>query len=482
MRRIAVDALPQGALLERPLYHESGHVLVPAGERLEPSIIEQLTRSGIRRVYDLGGDGLGDEVTHSSIPIGLLMAGEANPDEPPGEVQGFLRERQSERVERTRRELTLPEIHPERLIHDPKGELRPDSIKAVIERSAEGERPEGISARDSITAALPLPPRTDEEKLQARARRRALCWNLARIFDELSGNVPIEHAALLRLAHGITGFVLADRDLAVVLLRDGLGTDAARPSAERRTSAERPQPGPLDFELARHSVNVTTLALAMALELGHGLPQIVELACAALLHDVGMLRIPQELRRKPGELGEEERREMERHPLHALALLRRFDRLPLAVLSVAAHEHERPDGSGYPYGITGASPFAAIVAVADVYEALSSDRPHREALKPHAAMRQLIQIGSKGQLDTTALRALLRVVGLFPVGSTVGLNDGRRAKVARATDGGRPLLIVLPGEHAGASPVPELLDLTEHPDVRITDVDETSSEPLLAYL
>src|SRR5690606_11960123 len=124
---------------------------------------------------------------------------------------------------------------------------------------------------------------------------------------------------------------------------------------------------------------------------------------------------------KPEALDQSERAELMRHPIHAMAVLRRFDRLPLAVPAVAYREHERLDGSGYPDGAAGdeAGPFARIVAACDVLEGLCTGRPDRDALLPHASMRELIQLASRRQLDTVVVRGLLRVLSSFPIGSWV---------------------------------------------------------------
>ncbi len=145
-----------------------------------------------------------------------------------------------------------------------------------------------------------------------------------------------------------------------------------------------------------HSTRVAGLARQLALRIGLARPAAETVAQAALLHDLGKIGVPESILRKPGALTDEEWEIMRRHPVtgaQIVAPLEFFDDGAVIV----RHHHERLDGSGYPDGLTGETiPLGArIVAVADVWDALTSGRPHRNGLPPAEAQRVLEHEGGR---------------------------------------------------------------------------------------
>jgi HD-GYP domain-containing protein (c-di-GMP phosphodiesterase class II) len=135
-----------------------------------------------------------------------------------------------------------------------------------------------------------------------------------------------------------------------------------------------------DKETEGHSQRVTSMTVDLARAMGVGESELVHLRRGALLHDIGKMGVPDSILLKPGPLTEEEWTSMRRHPQHAYDLLSPIVYLHLSLDIPYAH-HEKWDGSGYPLGLKGEQiPLAArIFAVADVYDALLSDRPYRPA-------------------------------------------------------------------------------------------------------
>ena len=219
-----------------------------------------------------------------------------------------------------------------------------------------------------------------------------------------------------------------------------------------------------------HSVRVTMLTAGIATAMGYSAEQVFEIASAAFLNDVGMLRVPLAITEKPGKLTTEERLEIERHPIHGINILQSVMSIPVSAPFVAYQSHERLDGSGYPRKRQAAliHDFARIVAVADVYDALISPRPYRDAYLPYRAMEEIILMASKRRLDSDVVRAFLTFLSLFPVGSWVELNDGRKGKVV-STNGAeytRPIVNILyDAEGRAAGPVK--LDLRNQPNLKI---------------
>ena len=139
-----------------------------------------------------------------------------------------------------------------------------------------------------------------------------------------------------------------------------------------------------------HSDRVAALARQLALEAGLAVREADVIAQSGLLHDLGKIGVPEGILRKPGPLTEEEWAAMRRHPLTGAQILAPLEFFANGAL-IVRHHHEREDGSGYPDGLAGERiPIGArIVAVADVYDALTSERPYRRALAPAVALDRL---------------------------------------------------------------------------------------------
>ena len=163
-----------------------------------------------------------------------------------------------------------------------------------------------------------------------------------------------------------------------------------------------------------HSTRVSDLAAELGRALGLGEPALTNLRMAARLHDLGKIAVPDAILTKQGPLSEHETAVMRGHAEAGYAILQDAP-LPEAVKLGVRHNHERWDGQGYPAGLVGeAIPvFSRILAVADAYEAMTSDRPYRPALpQPEAVHRLRAAAGT--QLDPTAVEAFVRRVLTLP--------------------------------------------------------------------
>jgi HD-GYP domain-containing protein (c-di-GMP phosphodiesterase class II) len=158
-----------------------------------------------------------------------------------------------------------------------------------------------------------------------------------------------------------------------------------------------------------HSERVGTLGRRLALALGLSTDEAATVGQAGLLHDIGKIGVPEAVLRKRGPLAPEEWEVMRRHPLTGAQIVAPFEFFSSGAL-IIRHHHERLDGTGYPDGLVGeAIPFGArIIAVADVWDALTSDRPYRPALPPTKAGAYL-RDQSGLTLDAGAVEAFLRL-------------------------------------------------------------------------
>lgn len=183
---------------------------------------------------------------------------------------------------------------------------------------------------------------------------------------------------------------------------------------------------------ARHSETVGRYAEMMARELGLSESRVSRVRLAGLLHDIGKATLPDSILKKPGPLDPAERRSIDTHPAIGAQII---NHQSLADVSawVAAH-HERHDGLGYPAGLAGDEiPLEArILAVADAYEAMTSDRAYRTAVTPAAACAELLRCANS-QFDPTVVNALLNALARAPHDHTTGL--GRSDRVSAGTMG-----------------------------------------------
>lgn len=186
-----------------------------------------------------------------------------------------------------------------------------------------------------------------------------------------------------------------------------------------------------DNYLYQHSVNSTILALAIGDALKLPPHRLIELGVGTLLHDIGMLKIPDQLYLTDKPLGPKEKQMIRAHPMLGYRLLKGFSVSDTIALTAYEH-HERLNGGGYPRALVGEkiTLYSRIAAVADSYESMTAQRlfkPHREG---HSALLELLK-ERKTLYDETVCRALVACLSLYPLGSAVLLSDGALARVIR---------------------------------------------------
>jgi HD-GYP domain-containing protein (c-di-GMP phosphodiesterase class II) len=181
----------------------------------------------------------------------------------------------------------------------------------------------------------------------------------------------------------------------------------------------------VDEYTAIHSLNVCILTLAFGRHLGLRPAMLREVGLGALLHDMGKIKVDQEVLRKPSRLSEAEFELMKLHPQFGLDILKKAQDLSPAVLDVAYSHHERSMGQGYPRGIKGMeiSPFTRMVSIVDFYDALTSDRVYRKGISSAEVNRNLYE-GHGKEFDPDLVREFIGCLGIYPVGSIVELTSG----------------------------------------------------------
>jgi putative nucleotidyltransferase with HDIG domain len=201
-----------------------------------------------------------------------------------------------------------------------------------------------------------------------------------------------------------------------------------------------------DHYIFSHSLNVTLYALAIGIEMKLPPKELELLGLGAILHDVGKMKVPEEILSKPGRLTAEEFQVIKAHAEDGFQLLRNIPTVPLIVAHCAYQHHERLNGSGYPRGLKDDDIhlFGRILGVADVFDAVTSNRVYRPAMLPHEGL-EILYSGSGNLFDPKVVDAFRKAVAIYPIGLTVVLSDGRKGVVAAQNPGlsERPIIRVL---------------------------------------
>ncbi|MEL0648691.1 HD-GYP domain-containing protein [Pseudoalteromonas agarivorans] len=179
----------------------------------------------------------------------------------------------------------------------------------------------------------------------------------------------------------------------------------------------------------RHMINCAIFTAVFAKYLGYKEPLVQELAMGALLHDLGQAKLPQGIFSKPSKVTNNELIAIKKHVAQGLGLVKGEKGITPLMLDMIVNHHERLDGSGYPRAIQGnkISRPARIMAIVDVYDAMTADRPHQDGDEPINALRYLL--ANKHMFDAELVQHFIKCLGVHPVGTIVKLTNDRLALV-----------------------------------------------------
>jgi putative nucleotidyltransferase with HDIG domain len=179
-----------------------------------------------------------------------------------------------------------------------------------------------------------------------------------------------------------------------------------------------------------HMVNVSVLTMSQARTLGIDGTQLRELGLAALMHDIGKVRTPTEILNKPAKLTEAEFEIMRMHVVDGAEILRRTPEMPVIAPVIAFEHHMRNDGTGYPFGATRGSLNVGtqLCGIADVYDAMRSQRAYQQAF-PSDRILEVLKRNDGHQFDQNLVRRFTQLLGIYPPGNLVRLDDGAIAVV-----------------------------------------------------
>jgi HD-GYP domain-containing protein (c-di-GMP phosphodiesterase class II) len=287
-----------------------------------------------------------------------------------------------------------------------------------------------VSASRTVSRILSLPA-VQENKSVYRSYMD-LIDRLNTVFEQIAAGVSVETRSIDAIASRLLQAVRDSRDQVIGFI---LGGEVS------------------GHELAKSSVNAAILSTLIAIEMKLPNHKVLNLVTGALLHDVGMLKLPKEITDKKGGLSDAEVQRMKAHPLYAYKIVCKELLYSEEVGVVALQHHERWDGDGYPRRIAGADIelSARIVTVADAFEAMVSEKSYRNSMIGYQAMKNLLSDNSR-RFDPDVLKAFIRTMGIYPIGSIVLLNNGSVARVVEVHGEAplRPRIIIIIDEFGSA--------------------------------
>ncbi len=225
-------------------------------------------------------------------------------------------------------------------------------------------------------------------------------------------------------------------------------------------------------QVITNSVNVAILATRLGMGLRYEKEELTRVALGGLLHDVGMFNVPDAIISQPKPLSTSDREVIEQHPEVGAEIVATLGSSFGWLKQVAAQEHERWNGQGYPNGLAGGEihPHAQLIGLADVLDALISPRPYRRKLAPHEAIRELL-VQEKNSFSRPVMKALVEQLSMYPLGTCVRLNNGE-VGVVTGSKSAYPLrpIIQMGTQSGGEAGEPKIVDLSTSTLLHIVEV------------
>lgn len=287
--------------------------------------------------------------------------------------------------------------------------------------------------------------REQREQLLVCERHFAHATAAARHMTDLAMKDPVKAAEEARgLTRKLVTDMAGDQDLCIRLLTEAAGD-----------------------KISAHAINVTLMSLLLGRAMGWGPIDMMEMGIGALLHDIGKLDVPERLHHSESHFSPSESKVYEEHVSHGVARARKMGLSSIATLVIAQH-HEMGDGTGFPIHLVNdrMSMAARVVALVNRYDNLCNPHLMSRGLTPHEAIAQ-IYAQAQHKFDSVILAAFIKMMGVYPAGSMVQLNDGRFAMVVGVNSARplRPNLLV----HEARVPRQEalIIDMEHHPQMSI---------------
>ncbi|MFW5998485.1 MAG: HD-GYP domain-containing protein [Halanaerobiaceae bacterium] len=220
-----------------------------------------------------------------------------------------------------------------------------------------------------------------------------------------------------------------------------------------------------------HSVNVAVLSIILGKQINLNKQDLLKLGTGAILHDIGKTLIPKDILNKSEKLENEEFEVIKKHPRLGYDYLNGNNQIsPVSKIIILSH-HERLNGSGYPKKISGPEihKFGKIVAITDVYDALTSDRVYRKKWPVHKVINYLMS-NTQNKFEPSLVKNFIRNLAVYPNGSKVKLSNGKKALIKEQHQNypTRPVIKIIEDEKGNE--VSQTIDLMDHLNIIIEDI------------
>lgn len=284
--------------------------------------------------------------------------------------------------------------------------------------------------------------------------------SIEKLFDEL---VSMIEDVFEKIRNGV-GY---DKEMIIDVI-DRLIEKVKEDKNKALTVAAAEQEGKYIYTLA---ASVSILAVVTGISLEYGKHRLIPLGVGALLHDIGMVRVPSYITEKKGTLSDDEYNRIKTHPIYGYRIITKELELTNEIATIALQHHEAYDGTGYPRKSKGEgiSKFAKIVSICDVYAAMTRKRSYRDEHLSYNAMKNVLSESNR-RFDPNIVKAFLSNMALHPIGSIVQLNNNVIGRVVSANPELplRPRIEVLVDEFGDRIKGEKFLDLQELSDLYIT--------------
>lgn len=243
----------------------------------------------------------------------------------------------------------------------------------------------------------------EDEIRPARELRAEATTYMEQIFNDVRAGKSIHGKQCRKVVAGLVASILRNPDALVLLsnLRDH------------------------DEYAVAHSINVCTLSLSFGRYMGLSASEMTELGMAALLHDVGEIRVSADIMHKEGLLSKEESLLMQTHTTHGADILRNSSDIPSSAINAALAHHERSNGQGYPGGLyeKDIDYYSRIVGMIDVYDSVTSSHTYRHCISSTEALKNMYNWRNT-LFDASLIENFIQCLGIYPIGSVVELGSG----------------------------------------------------------
>lgn len=491
MRKFQITDIPVGARLGCYVFVENGVILHRPDEVLTERHVAALAGAAFgvmysaddkKEIYAYRQSELSEELPLTAVTPDMILTGVLDDRGNPLASEGAKADPETiKRIARRGiRSVRVIRTFPESFL---------DTLRRYIEGASKIEADGLLDSVEWIRAdaaeAPPLSPearkridRSESEFPEFRIDPEAALEKILRSEDPTrirSEEIKAEFVELYGSALELTGRLLASMNAAVDPLRKTCIREIARLLIDGLIRDRElllntifiPSAGNAVFE---QTLKRAIVAINVGVRMRMSLEQVVELCYAALVHDVGMLRIDPTIWDTAEKFGDDEKIEIARHPGLMLDVLENVCGIPEIPALMAYQVHERADGSGYPKHRVARllHPGSFVLMISDAFAAMVSPRKYRAAFLPYKAAEKIVELGAARKFDPESVRAFLRSVGLYPVGSFVMLDNMKIGKVICYTGNkfDRPVIRLL-FDLKDKSKILETINLDGAPDLKV---------------